>query len=151
MRRAKRIWIGGVAVTAVLVLAVAIPALRPRCIQVAGDDRVLIPIADLARGAASFFCYRDAAGDHLRFILARDDEGHVHSVMDACHQCYNFHKGYAVSSNGEVVCRLCGNKYSLKGMEAGKASCVPVALPNRQHDGMVEVKVADLKQQRQLF
>lgn len=151
MRRKRRIWLGGAAMSGVVVLAIAIPAMRPRCTDVTGNDRVLIPIANLARGAASFFCYRDEAGDHLRFIIARDDHGHVHSVMDACHQCYSFHKGYTVSSNGEVICRLCGNKYSLKGLEAGKASCVPVALPNREHDGVVEVKVADLEQQRQLF
>jgi hypothetical protein len=36
-------------------------------------------------------------------------------------------------------------------MEKGQASCVPVSLPNRQHDGMIEVRVSDLKQERALF
>ena len=131
------------------VLATAIPAMRPHCTSVTGGDSIQVPLANLALGAASFFCYSDA-GDQLRFVLARDDAGIVHSVLDACHQCSSFHKGYT-AAHDEVVCRLCGNRYAIKALEAGKASCVPVALPNRQHDGMVEVKVADLRQGRQLF
>lgn len=137
-------------IIAIAVLATAIPAMRPRCTRVSGRDRIEIPLANLTRDAASFFCYDDAAGDHLRFILARDADGAVHSVLDACHQCASFHKGYT-AAHGEIVCRLCGNRYALKTLEAGKASCVPVALPYRQHDGIVEVKVADLKPGQQLF
>ncbi|MGH7000563.1 MAG: Fe-S-containing protein [Stellaceae bacterium] len=136
-------------IIAIAALATTIPAMRPRCTHVSGGERLEIPIADLARGATSFFCYSDA-GDQVRFILARDDEGVVHSVLDACHQCSSFHKGYT-ASRGEVICRLCGNRYPIRALEAGKASCVPATLPNRQHDGLVEVKVADLKQGRQLF
>jgi uncharacterized membrane protein len=151
MRRRKQIWIIAAAVTAIAVLLIIVPTMRPRCTQVSGADRIAIPLEKLARGAVSFFCYTDTAGARLRFILARDDEGKVHSVMDACRQCSSFHKGYASSAKGEVICRLCGNKYHLEALEAGKASCVPVALPNRQHDGIVEVNVADLKQGSSLF
>ena len=148
MRRAKRFWVVVVSVAAVAALALG--TLRPRCTQVSGSESINIPLSQLARGAISFFCYHDSAGDRLRFILARDEDGKVHSVLDACHQCYSYHKGYT-SSHGELVCRLCGNRYSLKAMEKGQASCVPVSLPSKQHDGLVEVKVADLKQGRALF
>jgi uncharacterized membrane protein len=123
--------------------------MRPRCVHVSGADRIEIPAAALARNAVSFFCYDDG-GDHLRFMLARDSGGVVHSAFDACNQCSGFHKGYA-QSHGEVVCRFCGNKYPLRALEKGKASCVPVALPSREQDGTVEVTVADLKRGRDLF
>jgi uncharacterized membrane protein len=149
MKRTQRLWAGTAAIVAIAILAITIPAMRPHCARVNGTERVEIPIASLARDAASFFCY-DNGGEQLRFILARDRDGAVHSVIDACHQCGSFHKGYT-ASHGELICRLCGNKYPIRALEAGKASCVPVALPSRQHDGMVEVKVADLRQGRQLF
>jgi len=149
MKRSQRLWAAAAAIIAIAVVAATIPAMRPHCTRVSGKERVEIPLADLGRDAASFFCYDDG-GEELRFILARDDEGAVHSVLDACHQCASFHKGYT-ASHGEVICRLCGNRYPIRALEAGKASCVPVALPTRQRDGMVEVKVADLRQGQQLF
>ncbi|HJU29476.1 MAG TPA: Fe-S-containing protein, partial [Candidatus Binataceae bacterium] len=104
----------------------------------------------LARGATEFFCYRDGAGERIRFILARDEAGHVAGIFDACRQCYTFHKGYTVSGH-YVVCRLCGNRYRIADMRAGKASCVPAPLRVEQRGDRVEVNVADLKKGRSLF
>jgi uncharacterized membrane protein len=150
MKRAKRFWVVAGSIGAIAAVALGGSAMRPRCTQVSGDDRVSIPLAQLARGAVSFFCYHDNAGDRLRFILARDEDGKVHAALDACRQCYTNHQGYT-ASDGQLVCRFCGNRYNLRAMEKGQASCVPVSLPNRQHDGLVEVRVSDLKQGRALF
>jgi uncharacterized membrane protein len=126
------------------------PLVRPQCTVLIGNDTLVIPGASLVRGAVRFFCYRDRAGERLRFILARDSDGNVHAVFDACRQCYKFHKGYSVLG-GYLVCRLCGNRYALKEMQAGKASCVPVKLPLAQRGDSVEVKVVDLRRGRPLF
>lgn len=150
MTRAKRFWVIVAGTGAIIALTLGASAVRPRCTRVSGDERIKIPLAQLARGAIAFFCYHDSAGDRLRFVLARDEDGKVHAVFDACRQCYSYHKGY-MSSGGELVCRFCGNRYNFKAMEKGQASCVPVSLPNRQHDGLIEVRVADLKQGRSLF
>ena len=152
MRRAKakRFWVVVASAGAVAALALGTSAMRPQCTEVSGSENIHIPLSQLARGAASFFCYNDSAGDRVRFILARDEDGNVHSALDACRQCYSYHQGYT-SSKGELVCRFCGNRYKVSAMEKGRDSCVPVKLPNKQHDGLVEVKVADLKQGRSLF
>lgn len=150
MRRARRFWILLATVGIVVALALGSSAMRPRCVAVDGEEAVSVPLARLARGAVSFFCYRDSAGARLRFILARDEDGKVHSVFDACRQCYSYQKGYT-ASRGDLVCRLCGNRYEIKSMEKGHASCVPINLPNRQHGDVVEVKVSDLKRGKALF
>lgn len=150
MMRGNRFWVGAATAGAIVALALSASALRPRCTQVGAAEHIDIPLSRLARGAIAFFCYHDQAGVRLRFILARDEDGKVHSVLDACRQCYSYHKGYT-SSAGELVCRFCGNRYKLKTMEKGEASCVPVRLPSRQHDGLIEVRVSDLKQGRALF
>ena len=150
MKRAKRFWVIAASIGAIAAVALGASTMRPRCTRVSGDDRINIPLAQLARGAVSFFCYHDNAGDRLRFILARDEDGKVHAALDACRQCYTNHQGYT-TSDGQLVCRFCGNRYNLRSMEKGQASCVPVSLPNRQHDGMIEVRVSDLKQGRALF
>ncbi|HYA34953.1 MAG TPA: Fe-S-containing protein [Candidatus Binataceae bacterium] len=123
---------------------------QPRCTLVSGDDTVSVPTSSLASGSVEFFCYRDSAGRKLRFILARASDGKVRSVMDACSQCYSFHKGFSASSKG-LVRRLCGNRYALDKMDKGKASCVPIAAPSREENGRISIRIADLEKMSWLF
>ena len=150
MKRARRIWIAIAGLGAISAVALAVPAMRPLCTAVTGRARISIPLAQLATGAASFFCYHNDAGERLRFVLARDNQGVVHSIIDACRQCGKFHEGYT-SSKDELICRVCGNRYKLAAIEKGEASCVPLALPIRQNGDRVEINVSDLKQRSRLF
>lgn len=126
------------------------PLIAPACTPVKGDDIVTVPLAELGPGTARFFCYRDSAGHQVRFVLARGNDGIVRSVFDACRQCYRFHKGYTVA-DGFLICRLCGNRYKLDEMQAGKASCQPVHLDNTRRGDRVEVRVAALEKGHSLF
>jgi uncharacterized membrane protein len=137
--------VGGIAA-----LALATSAIRPMCTEVTGSDRVSVPLAELLPGSASFFCHRDDGGKRLRFILARDNQGKVHAILDACQQCGKFHEGYR-ASNGELICRVCGNHYKLADVERGEASCVPIRLSSQQVHDRIEVRVSDLKQVSTLF
>ncbi len=138
------------AAIAIVGLMIAGALAQPRCTMLSGDNTVSIPATSLPSGSAEFFCYRDPAGRKLRFILARASDGKLHSVMDACSQCYTFHKGFSASSKG-LVCRLCGNRYPLDKMDQGKASCVPMAVPSREENGRITVRIADLEKMSWLF
>src|SRR5690349_9756111 len=137
-------------VVVLIVVLVAIGALltksmsRLPCTVLSGAGTLTIKLGELAPGTVSAFCYRDRAGQELRFLLARDSSGRVQTVFDACGQCYRFHKGYSYSS-GYLVCRLCGNRYRIKEVSAGKASCVPVPLSSRTEGAEAKIKVADVK------
>jgi uncharacterized membrane protein len=150
MRRSgrKRLFLGAL-VAAVAVVAV-LPILRPRCTELRGANMLTVSLARLARGEARLFCYRDRAGQRLRFLLARGEDGKVRAVFDACRQCYKFHEGYEVS-HGMLICRLCGNRYPIDHMTKGEASCVPVSLPHHEDGSKVEVKVSDVKSGAGLF
>lgn len=148
MRRARLA--GAILLAAAVAAAVAVsPIARPRCIEVRGPGTLTIKLSDLTRGVG-FFCYRDSAGERVRFVLARGDDGKVQSVFDACRQCYKFHKGYTVSG-GNLICRLCGTRYKISEMHAGKASCVPLGLPAEGKGDLITVKVADLERAVSLF
>ena len=75
-------------------LAMTISMAKPGCTSVDGKDALVISGRLLDKGAARTFCYRDDAGKQLRFVLARGTDGKVRSVMDACSQCYTYHKGF---------------------------------------------------------
>jgi uncharacterized membrane protein len=120
------------------------------CTLLNGAATLTIKLNDIAPGTVRAFCYRDRAGQKLRFLLARDSNGKVHTVFDACEQCYKFHKGYSVSG-GYIICRVCGNRYPIAKMNVGKASCVPVPLRSKTTHNETRIKVADVKAGKWLF
>ena len=130
--------------------AFLISTANTECTMVTGNGELAIGVSSLAPGSARLFCYTDDAGQRLRFLLARGDDGKVRSVFDACRQCSAFHKGYRVAG-GELICRVCGNRYPIDRMTEGKASCVPVSLPHEDDGAIVHIKTADLRAGRALF
>jgi len=70
--------------------------------------------------------------------------------MDACQRCYAYHKGY-VTSDGYLVCKLCGNRYKLAAMSKGLASCVPVKLAFKTDGQTAKIDTAELEHNRHLF
>ncbi len=142
--------IAAAAVVASVAGLAAIPVLRPRCAEIQGSGPLAISVARLARGEARRFCYRDSAGERLRFLLARGADGKVRAVFDACRQCYKFHQGYRID-HGFLICRLCGNRYPIDRMMTGEASCVPVPVPHGENGPTVRIKPSDLESGRALF
>jgi uncharacterized membrane protein len=137
---------------AFLAVAVSLAALSagPRFITVSANPSVSIDTNSLRSGDVRFYTYKDHAGDQIRFVLARDSTGRVKGVFDACQRCSTYGKGYT-SSHGDLVCGYCGNRYKLEAMETGIASCVPVRLPMQVTAHTVNIRPADLEQQRRLF
>jgi uncharacterized membrane protein len=139
-----------IAAVGVGAIAMTISMAKPGCTSVSGKDALVVSGLLLERGSAKTFCYRDEAGKNLRFVLARGTDGKVRSVMDACSQCYAYHKGFTYS-DGYLICRLCGNRYPVDHILSGKASCVPVAVPSIEIGGKVTIRTADLKKNELLF
>jgi uncharacterized membrane protein len=133
-------------------LTFAIPVIGSRCSELTGTDAdtLTVPVGGIARGNGKSFCYKDRAGQRIRFVLARGSDGHLRSVFDACRQCYSYRKGFALTK-GAVICRLCGNRYQIDHMMAGKASCVPIPLAHSETRNTVQIKLADLAKGRWLF
>jgi uncharacterized membrane protein len=149
--RAKGLkWVAALAAVGAAAVVLSKLELPPRCTPLRGAGAITIELSQLARGHAKLFCYH-VAGEKIRFILARGSDGAVHSVFDACRQCYSYRKGYHLNPNGNLVCRLCGNRYSVDHMMAGKASCVPVALHHEVVGSTVRISVADMRAGRGLF
>lgn len=132
-------------------VAVAIVYARtPDYEYVTGTDIVSFDTNSIPSDSARAYCYVGKGGEKLHFILARGNDGKVSSVFDACSQCYTYHRGYKIA-RGEVICRVCGNRYPVGRLREGKASCVPVALPHQEDSGQVKIKTSDLESGRWLF
>jgi uncharacterized membrane protein len=149
MKMRARTWMAMASVGAVAIAA-TISMAKPGCTSVDGKDALIISGRLIDKGTAKVFCYNDVAGKKLRFVLARGTDGKLQSVMDACEQCYTYHKGFAYE-DGFLICRLCGNRYPINHLLSGRGSCVPVAVPSSESDGKIIVRTADLKKMSWLF
>ncbi len=144
-------WIGAAIAVVAAVAVLSNLELPPRCTLLRGPGPISIELSRIAQGQARLFCYKGEAGKKIRFILARGNDGIVHTVFDACRQCYSYRKGYRLSRNGDLICRLCGNRYTVDRMMAGKASCAPVALAHQQTGSTIRISAADLHAGRGFF
>jgi uncharacterized membrane protein len=151
MRVSALKWIGAALAVGAAFVLLSNLELPPQCTRLGGSGAIAIEIGRIARGQAKLFCYGGDAGEKIRFILARGNDGVVHTVFDACRQCYSYRKGYRLTRNGSLICRLCGNRYTVDHMMAGKASCAPVALPHQQTGSTIRISAADMRSGRGLF
>lgn len=138
--------------TAIAAMMAAIAALAwwslpsHRCIAVNGDSAALLLNVDgIARGTAQKYCWRtpDSART-VRFIVARRSDDVITVVLDACRVCYLNALGYRFSRGG-LICRFCGNRYSIDSLSIGRASCLPFKLPYRIDRGLLRISTSDLK------
>lgn len=150
-RRRKRRFRRGLAAIALMVGVVAVVLswwLAPtyRCVAVSNDSDVLLLNVDpLARGGAQKYCWKLPNGaETVRFIVARRSDGTINVVLDACQACYLNNLGYRLSK-GDLVCRFCGNRYSIDKLSVGIMSCRPLKLPFTVDRGLLRVRTSDLK------
>jgi Membrane iron-sulfur containing protein FtrD-like len=109
------------------------------------SDELLLKVDPLARGAAQKYCWTmpDRA-ETIRFIVARRTDGAIKVVLDACQACYLNRLGYRLTK-GALVCRFCGNRYSLDKLSVGIMSCRPLKLPFRIDRGLLKIRTSDLE------
>jgi uncharacterized membrane protein len=146
----RRLIAGAAALIVATGVALAWTSRARVCESVAGTDSVTVDVSGLAHGMARTFCFFDDAGRELRFVLARGNDGAVRSVFDACRECFGQRKGFAIA-DGDLVCRVCGNRYPIDHVHEGKASCVPVKLAHEEDSGSVRIRVSELLKGRSLF
>ncbi len=152
-RRRSRLLLMAVAISVVLVAAFAWRSLPEyRCIAVNGaSGELTLNLDGLARGTSQKYCWRSSDGARtVRFIVARRSDDGVTVVLDACRVCYLNKLGYRISK-GNLICRFCGNRYSIDNLSVGKMSCLPFKVPFRFDRGSLRIKTSALKADARFF
>jgi hypothetical protein len=104
-----------------------------------------LEVSPLARGAAQKYCWiMPDRAETIRFIVARRSDGAINVVLDACQACYMNRLGYRLTK-GALVCRFCGNRYSVDNLSVGIMSCRPLKLPFRLDRGLLKIRTSDLE------
>jgi len=149
-RRKGWFWGGVAAITLTIGIAAGVSSWRfaPTygCVPVNDDsDAVAFNIVSLERGTAQKYCWKlpDRA-QTIRFIVARRSDGAINVVLDACRACYLNNLGYRLSKNG-LICRFCGNRYSMDKLSVWIMSCRPLKLPFTVDGSLLRIRTSDLK------
>lgn len=155
MRRSRRKLRARLILPVAAVLLVATAAylgadVRPSATPIFGTGVLSIPASDLRAGEVKFFSYRADAASEIRFLLARDSDGHLQGAFDACQRCYTYRRGFR-SSGGYLICRVCGNRYKLDRLTTGIATCAPGTLRYQSTGQTVQIQTSDLQGARGLF
>jgi uncharacterized membrane protein len=114
------------------------------------NDGLLLNVQALSEGSARKYCLKTPNSRTVRFIVARGSDGKIRVVLDACRTCYRNNLGYKLSGH-EIVCGFCANRYSIDSISAGRASCMPLMMPFEEHDGLLKIRLSDLKKSEAFF
>jgi uncharacterized membrane protein len=119
-------------------------------ITISGTEAVEIPIASIAPGEARFFVYHARDGGETLLIVARDDQGHLQAVLDACERCYPNRRGYS-ADHGGLTCNYCATHYKVGEISHGMAGCQPVKIPFRTVGQAIRIGTLELERQSKFF
>ena len=110
----------------------------------AAGSKVQVDAAPVAERGFEFYTYRSGSGVAVDFFLYRDGTGTLRAALDACRKCYRWKRGY--SFEGEyVLCRKCGERYSIDSLHEGRGSCIPISLTSTEKDGLVLIPIEELE------
>jgi len=136
---------GAWALCGALALAASCGFAKPeRTMVQATGDTVRIDLAPIGPASGRFFSYRTADGGRVDLFVYRESGGEARAVLDACADCYRWHRGYRFE-DGTLVCVKCGMRFSIDELSEGFGACVPLALPSTRTGDLLEIPVAALE------
>lgn len=111
-------------------------------------SEVMIDASQLRPEAPAFYTYRSGGKNVSFFVLKINDK--VLSFLDACITCYTHKQGYR-HEDGTVVCRACGQRFSVYTLEKGMGNCYPIKIKGRMEKGKYVIPVAVLEAEAEKF
>ena len=116
---------------------------------IAETDFVKIPLSDLS-STAQFYEY-DAGGVRISYFAVLGSDGQPRVAFDACDVCGGS-KGYQ-QKGSDIECRNCGRVFSIDGLGTKNKGygCWPSYLPAEVSDGIVFIKISDIRAGKSRF
>ncbi len=100
------------------------PSAVPNSVTVGGD--LTIVKSDITE-EASFYPY-ESNGTYMEVVAVRASDGSVRTALNTCQVCYKSGKGYYEQKGSNLVCKNCGNRFTIDQIELTKGGCNPVPI-----------------------
>ncbi|WP_069999998.1 DUF2318 domain-containing protein [Cellulosilyticum sp. I15G10I2] len=76
---------------------------------------------------ASFYPYQ-SNDTYMEIIAVRASDGSVRTALNTCQVCYRSGRGYYEQKDDVLICRNCGNRFTVDQIELIKGGCNPVPI-----------------------
>lgn len=115
------------------------------------DGTVLkVNLDSIGPKGGAFFSYFTSADRRVDFFVYRESDGTYRAALDACRKCYRWRKGYRLEK-GSVVCRKCGETFTIDSLHEGRGSCVPIPLTSKLDGNALAIPIAELEDGARYF
>ena len=90
-----------------------------------------IKAEELSSTNATFINYKTTNGYEVELIAVKDTSGNINVAFNTCQVCNGSPKAYFVQKNGKLVCKNCGNVFSLNSVGQEAYGCNPMTLEDK--------------------
>lgn len=110
------------------------PKLSKQAPKLPGFFGVTITKSDITK-KATFFPF-EAEGTYMEVIAIRASDGTVRTALNTCQVCTGSGRGYYAQEGDVLVCKNCGNRFTVDQVEVVKGGCnpVPIFAQNKTED-----------------
>lgn len=126
----KKIWIIilSLVLVTVLTLLTTLTSRNPEVEQsVINESGSLIINKEDITKTASFYPYVSNE-TYMEIIAVRANDGTVRTALNTCQVCYNSGRGYYEQLGDKLICKNCGNQFTIDQIEVIKGGCNPVPI-----------------------
>lgn len=97
-------------------------------LESAASGELIIDKAEVTK-TASFYPY-ESNGTYMEIIAVRANDDSVRTALNTCQVCYNSGRGYYEQLGDVLICKNCGNQFTIDQIELVKGGCNPVPILN---------------------
>ena len=99
--------------------------------------------ADTLTSSPMYINY-DSNGTNIQLIAVKGSDGTPRLSLNTCQVCNPSPKAYFKEQNGRLVCKNCGNVFTIDSVGETTGGCNPMYIDYKNTDGKLTVTVADL-------
>lgn len=151
----KKTLIIGSGILAVIILTLTLATTKPKpqpLIVTDGMQELTINKSEITK-TASFFPY-ESNGTYMEIIAVRANDDTVRTALNTCQVCYSSGRGYYEQLGDKLICKNCGNQFTIDQIEVIKGGCNPVPILDEiktEDDEIITIQPEDLVQFEPLF
>lgn len=147
------IGLAGIAVIAIALLTVLTGSPKEtETLETASTGGIVINKSDITK-RASVYPY-ESNGTYMEIIAVRANDDTVRTALNTCQVCYNSGQGYYEQLGDVLICKNCGNQFTIDQIEMIKGGCNPVPVTDdmkTEDEDIITIDPDSLVQYEPLF
>ena len=95
-----------------------------------GDVEVLLEKLDTQR--PTFITYTSENGSKIELVAVKDSSDNIDIAFNTCQVCNGSPKAYFIWQNNKLICKNCGNTFSLETIGKSSGGCNPMTISDSE-------------------